>query len=172
MATGATFAHIRHCQRDLLTGTGCWSGRCALQTPVRRSDAALASPRPCQLGAVLGKLLSRSGGRWEGTEAVRQAAHGLAVRWDGFLLVGGQQTRAEHMRSAGHTSLNGAKGLSPFLPLNCCSGFKKATSQGLVVANRSVPWRVPISDLRQRLCARGSAQLLAPSSPSLRLRGT
>lgn len=47
-----------------LTGTGCWSGRWALQTPVCRSDAALASPRPCQLGAVLGELLSRSGGGW------------------------------------------------------------------------------------------------------------
>lgn len=75
------------------------------------------------------------------------------------------------MRSAGHTTFDGATGLTPFLPLNYRRGFKKATSQGLVVANRSVPWWVSISDLRQRLCARGSAQLLAPDSPLLGLWG-
>lgn len=74
------------------------------------------------------------------------------------------------MRSAGHTTFDGATGLTPFLPLNYRRGFKKATSQGLV-ANRSVPWWVSISDLRQRLCARGSAQLLAPDSPLLGLWG-
>lgn len=57
------------------------------------ADQTLPRPPlgPANWGAVLGELHSRSGGGVGdgGTEAIRQAARGFGIQWDGFLLVGG-----------------------------------------------------------------------------------